>query len=86
MIIVLDCGCEVVHRSGFREIRACAAHAHEGDSQEYRVVWEIELVAGSPREAAQRSLEIQRDPSSTATVFEVYDEFGKRHRVDLGEE
>ncbi|MBI4446889.1 MAG: hypothetical protein HY645_13410 [Acidobacteria bacterium] len=48
--------------------------------KEYRVVWEIELYACSPREAAQRALEIQRDADSIATVFDVYrlDEDPKR--------
>ncbi|MBI4446885.1 MAG: hypothetical protein HY645_13390 [Acidobacteria bacterium] len=45
--------------------------------KEYRVVWEIELYACSPREAAQRALETQRDPDSTATGFDVY-------RLDAG--
>lgn len=37
----------------------------------YRVVWEIDIEADSPREAAIKALEIQRDPLSTATVFDV---------------
>ena len=40
--------------------------------KEYRVVWDIELYACSPREAAQKALQIQRDPESIATVFDVY--------------
>jgi hypothetical protein len=40
--------------------------------KEYRVVWEIELYATSPRNAARQALEIHRDPESTATVFDVY--------------
>lgn len=38
---------------------------------EYRVTWEIDVTANSPREAAEQALTIQRDPDSTATVFEV---------------
>lgn len=38
---------------------------------EYRLTWVIELSADSPREAAERALEIQRDPTSIATVFDV---------------
>ena len=44
--------------------------------KEYRVQWEVELYATSPRAAAQKALEIQRDPESTASVFDVY-------RIDL---
>lgn len=46
---------------------------------EYRVVWEIELYATNPREAARKALQTQRDPDSTATVFDVY-------RLDIPEE
>jgi hypothetical protein len=40
----------------------------------YRVVWEIDIEADSPREAAAEALRIQRDPQSIATVFEVMPE------------
>jgi hypothetical protein len=50
---------------------------------EYRVTWEIELDADSPREAAAKALAIQRDPDSVATVFDVIDETGNRERIDL---
>ena len=39
--------------------------------KEYRVEWVIELSALSPREAAEEALRIQRDPDSTALVFDV---------------
>lgn len=38
---------------------------------EYRVTWTIDIVAESPREAAQQAQAIQRDADSIATVFEV---------------
>lgn len=41
--------------------------------KEFRVRWEIDIEAASPREAAQEVLDIQRDPQSIATVFEVTD-------------
>ena len=46
---------------------------------QYRVRWDIELDAPSPEEAAQKALEIQRDPNSWATCFTVYelDEHGQ---------
>ncbi len=38
---------------------------------EYTVKWEIQVEATSPEAAARQALEIQRDVTSTATVFEV---------------
>lgn len=38
---------------------------------EYRVIWEIDIEADSPEEAAEKALIIQRDPESTATNFTV---------------
>jgi hypothetical protein len=52
----------------------------------YRVSWEIDIDADSPREAAERALEIQRRPDSIATVFTVRDESGESIEVDLGED
>ena len=46
----------------------------------YRVKWEIDIEADSPRQAAVKALEIQRDRNSMATVFEVNGE-----RIDLSE-
>lgn len=48
----------------------------------YYVTWSIELDATSPEVAAERALEIQRDPASIATVFTVFDEDGEETRVD----
>jgi hypothetical protein len=48
----------------------------------YRVIWEIDIEADSPEEAAYRALVIHRDPHSTATVFDVFDEKGNKTRVD----
>ena len=39
----------------------------------YRVKWEIDIEAYSPRDAAEQALDIQQDPESTAVVFDVYD-------------
>lgn len=38
---------------------------------EYLVKWEIDINADSPREAAEKALEIHRDPDSVATFFKV---------------
>ena len=56
----------------------------------YFVTWEIEVDAESHKDAARQALEIQRDPQSTAVVFDVvkFDgtcHFAARVRVDLQE-
>lgn len=38
---------------------------------QYQVTWVIDIEADSPTEAARQALEIQQDPESIATVFEV---------------
>jgi hypothetical protein len=53
--------------------------------KEYRVVWEIDIEAESPEEAAVKALDIQRDASSTAVVFDVELD-GAFTRIDLGGE
>lgn len=50
--------------------------------EEYRVIWVIDLEAGSAREAAEQARQIQLQPFSTATVFEV---MGPEHDWDQGE-
>lgn len=54
-------------------------------SQQYRVVWEIDIVADSAKAAAKKALEIHRDPESLATVFDCWSERGKGKRIDLTE-
>ena len=49
----------------------------------YSVSWRIDIEAESPVEAARQALEIHRDPNSTATVFDIYDEDGNHTCVDL---
>ena len=53
----------------------------------YVVTWAIDVQdADSPEEAARQALEIQRDPYSTATVFEVVDRHtGDKIFIDLEE-
>ena len=53
--------------------------------KEYLVEWSIMLGAESPEEAARTALAIQRDPGSSATVFDVIeaDGSGEALRVDL---
>jgi hypothetical protein len=38
---------------------------------EYQVTWVVDVDADNPQDAAAKALEMQRDPSSTALVFEV---------------
>src|SRR5512137_382610 len=52
---------------------------------EYTVQWLIELSADSPREAACKALEIQRDPESTATHFTVIDGASAMTEIDDAE-
>jgi hypothetical protein len=54
---------------------------------EFRVIWEIEVEAASPNEAAQEARIIQLTPGMSATVFDVWAHAaGKMHRIDLVEE
>jgi len=50
-------------------------------SKRYRVSWEIDVYANSPRTAAEKALAIQRDPESIATVFGVR-KFNKAASID----
>ena len=49
---------------------------------EYQVTWTIGLDAESPEAAAKTALMWQRDPDSTATVFDVTDAAGNTATVD----
>jgi hypothetical protein len=50
----------------------------------YLVTWKINVEAETADEAARRALEIQRDPDSTATVFDVVDEeTGESETINL---
>lgn len=54
---------------------------------EYRVLWEIDVDADSPREAAEKARAIQKNPASHATVFYVTERGSQSEavRVDLME-
>ena len=49
------------------------------------IVWEIDLHAETPREAAEEAFRIMQRPDTMATVFDVTDETGNTYRVDLME-
>ena len=52
----------------------------------HRVVWEIDIYATTPQEAAKEAWETMQRSDSIATYFEVYDQDGVKHCVDLNEE
>ena len=52
---------------------------------EYRVIWEIDISADSPIEAAIEAQKDQTRVLTTAEVFDVFDERGEKTRVDLTE-
>lgn len=51
----------------------------------FHVVWECDIWAETPEDAARKALEILRDPNSTALFFTVQDEQGEDHSIDLAE-
>lgn len=53
--------------------------------KDYRVVWECDITARTPREAARLARKHQIREHTTATVFDCTDETGKMTRVDLME-
>lgn len=52
-------------------------------TQTYRVKWEIDIDARTPKAAAQLALAIMQDPYSTATVFDVAEPDGNQLTVDV---
>jgi hypothetical protein len=51
---------------------------------EFRVIWEIEIDAESPKEAAEQARALQMNPDLPATVFDVWDHTRQRtYRVDV---
>ena len=56
-----------------------------GPALEFRVIWEIEIDAQSPREAAEAARAEQRS-ETPATVFYVWEHVAKKlHRIDVAE-
>jgi len=55
----------------------------KGNSMNYRVIWEIDIEADTPEEAAAEALAIQRDPCSFLPVFEVRYPNGRWTYVDM---
>jgi hypothetical protein len=58
-----------------------------GMALEFRVIWEIDIDAEGPTEAAEQARAIQLTPGMSATVFDVWAyAAGKMHRINLVEE
>jgi hypothetical protein len=55
---------------------------HPSTRKSYRVTWEIDIYAKSPRAAAKEALRIQRDPQSHATMFYVQEPDGNNLVID----
>ena len=58
---------------------------------EYKVTWTVDVEADSPRDAAEKALEMQRDKRSSAVIFEVsawsdIDGFSTDTTIDLWED
>ena len=53
--------------------------------QRYLVIWEMDIYADSPREAAENAWGHMRAPFSTTNVFNVIDKDGVGTIVDLEE-
>jgi hypothetical protein len=54
---------------------------------EFRVIWEIEIEASSPMEAAMEARVMQLTPGMSATIFDVWAHTaGQMHRIDLIDE
>jgi hypothetical protein len=54
---------------------------------EFRVTWDIEIEAGSAKEAAQEARTVQLTPGTSATVFDVWAHAaGKMYRINLVDE
>ncbi len=54
---------------------------------EFRVIWEIDIGAENPKEAAHGAREVQLRPDMPATVFDVWEHAaGKMYRVDVAGE
>ena len=53
------------------------------EDRQFRVSWHIDVWAQDVQEAAEKALEIQRDPESTAVVFNVTDQV--RAETEIGD-
>jgi hypothetical protein len=54
--------------------------------QRYLVIWEMDIYAETPREAAEKAWGHMQAPNSTANVFNVLDKNGVETIIDLQEQ
>ena len=54
--------------------------------QHYLVIWEMDIYAETPREAAEKAWGHMQAPNSTANVFTAFNKDGDKTLVDLLEE
>ena len=52
---------------------------------DYRIVWEVDVIADSPTEAAREARAMQQDPEAFCHVYDVFTGTGECVRVDLDE-
>lgn len=57
---------------------------NDSTTRSYRVMWEIDIEATSPEDAAQQARAIQLDPESIATIFLVSGE-GAEEEIDTAD-
>lgn len=55
----------------------------DAEEKEYKVIWEIDIPATNPREAAEKALKSVQRPDTTANIFIVKDSQGHSEEIDL---
>lgn len=53
--------------------------------QRFHVVWEIDIYAETPKQAAEQAFTIMQRAGTTANYFEVFDQDGVQTNIDLEE-
>ena len=54
--------------------------------QRFHVVWEIDILAETAREAAEQAFAYMQEKGTTAKYFEVFDQDGNKSNIDLLED
>lgn len=55
-------------------------------NQLFHVVWEIDIHADTPREAAEQAFAVMQRSGTLANYFEVFDQDGVQTDIDLDED
>ncbi len=79
----IDALCAHIARMNHDQSPSTVDHEVGTGATSYRVAWLIDVEADSPQEAAVNARQIQLDPESLATVFEVECAEGTRFCIDL---